>query len=176
MRRRSLVICGNGASAVALLCALARNGQSPLDVTVVGSSAVPGQGVAYATANPNHLLNVPASRMSIDPVNPNQFAEWLKERGLLKSDFAAMFLPRPLYGEYLQDYLAKWVGMAPQLDVRFRHERVMSLERKGELWLVHHEDGSVEADIVVLATGNDLPAPIGMACDAAIRAPIIGNP
>ena len=176
MRRRSLVVCGNGASAVALLCALARNGQSPLEVTVVGAGPVPGQGVAYATANPNHLLNVPASRMSIDPINPNQFAEWLKERGLLKPDFAALFMPRPLYGEYLQDYLAKWVGMAPQLDVRFHHERVMSLERKDDLWLVHHEDGSVEADIVVLATGNDLPAPIATQYDAAIRARIIDNP
>ena len=176
MRRRSLVICGNGASAVALLCALARNGQSPLEVTVVGAGAVPGQGVAYATANANHLLNVPASRMSIDPINPNQFAEWLKERGLLKGDFASLFLPRPLYGEYLQDYLAKWVEMAPQLDVRFRQERVMSLERRGDLWVVHHEDGAVEADIVVLATGNDLPAPIGMQHDAAIRARIIDEP
>src|SRR5579871_2633580 len=130
MRRRSLLICGNGASAVALLCALARNGQSPLDVTVVGAGAVPGQGVAYATANPHHLLNVPAARMSIDPVNPGQFVEWLKARGISGGDFAAQFMPRALYGEYLQDYLAKWVGMAPQLQVRFRQERVMSLERR----------------------------------------------
>src|SRR5580692_1083662 len=55
MRRRSLVICGNGASAVALLCAMARNGQSPLAITVAGAGAVPGRGVAYATANSNHL-------------------------------------------------------------------------------------------------------------------------
>ena len=176
MRRRSLVICGNGASAVALLCALARNGDSPLDVTVVGAGAVPGRGVAYATANSNHLLNVPAARMSIDPINPKQFAEWLKERGLLGADFAAQFMPRSLYGEYLQDYLAKWVGMAPQLNVRFCHERVMSLERRGDLWLVHHEDGAVEADIVVLATGNDLPAAIGTQYDAALRERIIDNP
>ena len=177
MRRRSLVICGNGASAVALLCALARSGESPLDVTMVGAGTVPGRGVAYATPNANHLLNVPASRMSIDPVNPNQFAEWLKERGLAgNAAFAPQFLPRPLYGEYLQDHLAKWVEMAPQLNVRFRHERVMSLERRDDLWLVHHEDGPVEADIVVLATGNDLPAPIGTQYDARVRARIIDNP
>ncbi|HEY2836906.1 MAG TPA: hypothetical protein VGI89_10085, partial [Rhizomicrobium sp.] len=60
--------------------------------------------------------------------------------------------------------------------VRFRHERVMSLERRDDLWLVHHEDGTVEADIVVLATGNDLPAPIATQYDAAIRARIIDNP
>ena len=176
MRRRSLVICGNGASAVALLCAMARNGQSPLAITVAGAGAMPGRGVAYATANSNHLLNVPASRMSIDPVNPHQFAEWLRARGLLGEDFAAQFLPRPLYGEYLQDHLAGWMIAAPQLDISFRQERVMALERKGELWLVHHEDGSVEADIVVLATGNDLPTPIGAAYDAAIRERIIDNP
>ena len=177
MRRRSLVICGNGASAVALLCALARNGESPLDITMVGAGSAPGRGVAYATANPHHLLNVPAARMSIDPVHPRQFAEWLTERGLLGDDgFAAQFMPRPLYGEYLQDHLARWVETAPQLNVRFRHERVMSLERRENLWLVHHEDGALEADVVVLATGNDLPAPIGARYDAAIRARIIDNP
>ena len=43
-----------------------------------------GPGIAYATDNPLHLLNVPAGKMGAYPDKPRHFFEWLKE-GELKA-------------------------------------------------------------------------------------------
>lgn len=171
-----LAICGNGASAAALLCALARNVRNPVQITVVGTVADWGRGTAYSTQNQNHLLNTPAGRMSIDVVNPRQFSDWLNERGLLGTTFSEQFVSRSLYGKYLQEMLATSVKKAPQFDVDFRQGRVTSLERRTQQWRVHHGATFVEADIVVLATGNDLPSPIADQYDPSIRDRIIDNP
>ena len=176
MRRRSIAICGNGASAAVLLCALARNGESQLDVTVIGSGEVPGQGVAYATTNDNHLLNVPAGRMSADPLQPSQFLDWLGMRGIHNQTFAGQFVARSFYGRYLEDHLDIWLKAAPQLAVQFRQARVRAISRHGNSWLVSHDGGTVEADLVVLATGNDMPAPMAAGYDPAIAGRIIDMP
>ena len=176
MRRRSIAICGNGASAAVLLCALARNGESPLDVTVIGSGDVPGRGIAYAATNDNHLLNVPARRMSADPLHPGQFLGWLGMRGIPNQTFADQFIARSLYGRYLRDHLDIWLKAAPQLAVQFRQARVRALSRQRDSWLVRHDGGTVEADLVVLATGNDMPAPMAAEYDPAIAARIIDMP
>ncbi|MEP6831595.1 MAG: FAD/NAD(P)-binding protein, partial [Rhizomicrobium sp.] len=46
MSRRTLVLCGNGASAVLLVCALARQAGKDLSIVVIGKNAQAGRGVA----------------------------------------------------------------------------------------------------------------------------------
>jgi uncharacterized NAD(P)/FAD-binding protein YdhS len=68
------------------------------------------RGVAYATANADHLLNVRASNMSALADEPTHFADWLKRRaehepeGLLETD-AGQFASRGVYGKYLRSLL-----------------------------------------------------------------------
>ena len=68
-----------------------------------------GRGVAYGACRPDHLLNVPVSRMEIG-LKPS-FTEWLQHRrsviaeALVESDLdlAAAFVPRRLFGDYVEE-------------------------------------------------------------------------
>ena len=88
MSRRTLVLCGDGASAVLLVCALARQAGQGLSIVIIGRNKQAGRGIAYATDNPNHLLNVPAARMSADINRPDQFVQWLAARGIATQKWA----------------------------------------------------------------------------------------
>ncbi|MES2255227.1 MAG: FAD/NAD(P)-binding protein [Pseudomonadota bacterium] len=161
MSRRTLVLCGNGASAVLLVCALARQAGLGLSIVIIGKKAEAGHGIAYSTRNPNHLLNVPATRMSADINRPDQFVQWLATRGIATQDWAHSFVSRSLYGDYLSELLDTTLKSNPDLEVRFIQGEVKSLMKKHLGWIVAHEGGAVNADLVALATGNDLPPPIG---------------
>jgi uncharacterized NAD(P)/FAD-binding protein YdhS len=176
MSRRTLVVCGNGASAVLLVCALARQAGQGLAIVLIGKNAEHGRGIAYSTRNPNHLLNVPAGRMSADTNRPDQFVQWLVARGIVLQAWPQTFVARTLYGAYLADLLDTTLKSNPDLDVRFVQGAVQSLMRKNLGWIVSHEGGSVNADLVALATGNDLPPPIAAHYPRALGAHISDDP
>ncbi len=160
MSRRTLVLCGNGASAVLLVCALARQAGQGLSIVIIGRSPEHGRGIAYSTRNSNHLLNVPAARMSADTNRPDQFVQWLAAHDVAMDGWAQSFVPRTLYGAYLSDLLDTTLKSNPDLEVRFIQGEVQSLMRKNLGWIVSHGTGVVNADLVALATGNDLPPPV----------------
>ncbi|HEY5082916.1 MAG TPA: FAD/NAD(P)-binding protein, partial [Rhizomicrobium sp.] len=161
MKPRTIAICGNGASAALLLLALARFSDRPVKIIVLGVGDRCGAGVAYSTTNASHLLNVPAARMSADLLAPQQFQRWLERRDVrLPTDFATQFVSRSLYADYLDQILKERLPQAAELDVRFVQAEVTGLVRDEAGWRVVHQSGSVFADLVVLATGNDMPAPI----------------
>ncbi|KQO67467.1 FAD/NAD(P)-binding protein [Methylobacterium sp. Leaf89] len=84
----------------------------PVDrpVLLCESSRPFGLGLAYATPNPDHLLNLRASQMSADPERPEDFADWLActplgaaERQGIRETEAGTFAARGLYGRYLAE-------------------------------------------------------------------------
>lgn len=160
MSRRTLVLCGDGASAVLLVCALARQAGQGLSIVIIGRNEQAGHGIAYSTDNPNHLLNVPAARMSADINRPDQFVQWLAARGIAARNWAQSFVSRSLYGAYLSELLEGTLKANPDLEIRFIRGEVKSLMKKHLGWIVAHDGGAVNADLVALATGNDLPPPI----------------
>ena len=176
MSRRTLVLCGNGASAVLLVCALARQAGLGLSIVIIGKNAEAGRGIAYSTRNPHHLLNVPAARMSADINRPDQFVQWLAERGIGTEDWAHSFVSRSLYGDYLAELLDATLKSNPDLEVRFIQGEVKSLMRKHLGWIVAHDGGGVNADLVALATGNDLPPPVAAHYSAKLAARISDDP
>jgi uncharacterized NAD(P)/FAD-binding protein YdhS len=161
MKPRTIAICGNGASAALLLLALSRFSDRPVHVQVIGAGKRCGAGVAYSTPNPDHLLNVPAARMSADLLTPHQFQEWLARNGIHPANFAEQFVSRALYADYLDQTLKEVLPQATELNVRFIHAEVSNLRHDKDGWRVVHTQGVADADLVVLATGNDMPAPIG---------------
>jgi uncharacterized NAD(P)/FAD-binding protein YdhS len=176
MSRRTLVLCGDGASAVLLVCALARQAGQGLSIVLIGRNAEAGRGIAYSTENPDHLLNVPAARMSADINRPDQFVQWLAARGIAPQDWAQNFVSRSLYGAYLSELLETTLKANPDLDVRFIRGNVKSLMKKHLGWIVAHDGGAVNADLVALATGNDLPPPISPHHSRKLRAHISDDP
>lgn len=151
MSGRRVAVIGAGASGTIQALHLVREGASR--VTLIERGTAPGRGVAYATRRPEHLLNVPARRMSVWPDDSGHFARWLGERGGGPDDYAR----RERFGDYLSGLLAD----ARRIEL-VEGEAVAVEAGSGET--VRLSDGrTVAADAVVLAPGNLPPAvPAGL--------------
>jgi len=137
-------VIGGGLSGALQAIHLLREGAGR--VVLIERARTPGRGVAYGTDRPEHLLNVPARRMSAFPDDPEHFVRWYAERGGTAEDFA----PRMLFGDYVVELLRQAGG---GLEV-VRGEAV-DIE-DGAVLL--GDGGRVEAEIAVLAPGNLPPA------------------
>jgi uncharacterized NAD(P)/FAD-binding protein YdhS len=119
-----------------------------------------GRGIAYAEQPVSYLLNVPAGRMSASSAEPLDFLRFAQRTDPAVT--ADDFLPRTLYGAYLEEKLARAESAAP---AHVRLERIRGTVRSLEVWRPDHtfilgfEDGrEMTATQVVLALGNPPPA------------------
>ncbi len=134
-------------------------------VVVIERARRVGRGLAYGACAPDHLLNVPVSRMELG-LEP-AFAPWLaSHQGALDDalkesggDLAGAFVPRELFGTYIEERVHDAVSRDPARGLNVvRGEAVGLLEFPARGVLL--ADGrEVQADIVVLATGNLPPRP-----------------
>jgi uncharacterized NAD(P)/FAD-binding protein YdhS len=110
--RKTFVIVGAGFSGTVLAANLLRRPPTDrADVVLIERSSVMGRGVAYAAHEFPYLLNVPAARSSADSGDPLQFLRFAQ--GRLPNVDREDFLPRALYGDYLQDLLLRAEREAP---------------------------------------------------------------
>ena len=134
-----------------------------------------GAGLAYATGNSNHLLNVRAGNMSAFSGEPDHFVNWLQHlpkesRALIEVDppngspgdlpGRASFAPRGLFGAYMQQSLAEeiWRGRNGER-LTVVNDEAVGIERTSHGLAVKLEVGRhIVVDEAVLAIGNFPPA------------------
>src|SRR5258708_17515682 len=110
--RDTLIIVGAGFSGTVLAANLLRRPPpEPTDIVLIERGSTMGRGVAYAEGELPYLLNVPAARLSADSRDPLQFLRFA-QRHMPNAD-GEDFLPRALYGDYLQDVLLQAERAAP---------------------------------------------------------------
>ena len=154
-----IVVVGAGFSGAAtVIHLLRRHGDRPLAVTLVSRHPELGRGVAYGTHSPWHLLNVPAGRMSLFPDDETDFLRFAQARDPHAG--GGSFLPRSLYGEYLaarlqeagdQARAARFSALSAEVDD-------LCLAPEGGVQLSLSGGGRLQADRVVIASGNQPPA------------------
>src|ERR1700748_2895927 len=163
-----IAIVGSGFSGVMTAVNLARLSARPLQVTVINCRRPVGRGVAHGTRRPEHLLNVAARNMSAFRDEPDHFLRWLRTRSefdpLPEIELRERFIPRMVYGDYLRSimhhHLQSADGLTP-IKTEFVAGEVLDIEPAGAAAIVRLADSTVvEADRVVLATGNEPPAPL----------------
>jgi uncharacterized NAD(P)/FAD-binding protein YdhS len=106
-----------------------------------------------------HLLNTPASKMSAFGDRPEHFLHWLQH--YVPDYYRDTFVPRKLYGKYIQQILQDTVATAPKgvcLE-RITDEAVAIEHNPIDARVVLASGRAIAADIVVLALGNFPPAP-----------------
>jgi uncharacterized NAD(P)/FAD-binding protein YdhS len=146
--RKTFLIVGAGFSGTVLAANLLRRPpEAGADIVLIERSDVMGRGVAYAAREFPYLLNVPAARSSADPRDPLQFLRFAQ--GRLPNVDREDFLPRDLYGDYLQDLLLRAECEAPP------HVRLIRVF--GEVTGITPGDGAA------------------LAAEFADRAPILGD-
>lgn len=158
-QHRTIAVVGGGFSGVMTAVHLLRGARPGLHVALINRSGPTARGVAYGTRSERHLLNVPAGRMSAFPEDEEHFLRFAQPA--LPGTVGGSFVPRRLYGEYLDALLAEAVAGRPP-GVWFSHHvagaRRLVSEAGGGAMLELDDGAVVRADRVVLAMGNFAPA------------------
>ncbi len=162
---KTVAIIGGGFSGTLTAVNLARLAKDPLRIVMINHGYPLGRGVAYSTRRVEHLLNVAARNMSAFPDLPNHFVDWLGTRseyaGVAEAVLREQFVPRKIYGDYVQALLF-WYGKgaaAPHVRIdSIQAEALDVVPGAGSIAVVVEGQPTIAADKVVLATGNPLPA------------------
>ena len=167
-----ITIIGGGASGTLLAANLLRQcGDRPVTVNIVEKRERLGRGVAYSTVDECHLLNVPAGKMGAFPDDVEHFHRWLEANGFA---FAASdFVPRKIFGQYVQQVLADAADQKPrQADFEVHNAEAVSVAIDTDAAHVALDTGDViGSDKVVLAFGNFLPPHPSVADETFTTAP-----
>src|ERR1700738_2922601 len=104
----TIAIVGAGFSGTLLALHLLRRSAPPTRLVLIERNSQFGRGLAYATGNASHILNVPAGRMSAFHDRPSDFLDWLRSQPEIPSGCVAgpgTFAPRRLFGAYVRALL-----------------------------------------------------------------------
>lgn len=159
-RTFDLAIIGGGAAGVLTAIQLLREATRALRLVLVEPQPLLAQGVAYATRYPEHLLNVPAGKMSAFPDQPEDFLDYLGQLqaypALDRDTLARAYVSRLHYAGYLQQRMQQaQAGSVARLEVL--QDRVVALEKSDSgLALVLQSGTPLQVTAVALAPGNAL--------------------
>jgi uncharacterized NAD(P)/FAD-binding protein YdhS len=166
---RRVAIIGGGAAAAALLSELLeRQPPQPLHLDWYTGGSAP-RGVAYGTRSDKHLLNVRAASMSMFAARPHGFLDFA-QRG--DSSIAGTdFLPRRLYGDYLETEVHRALehARAAGHDVRVMPFAVDAVVPENNGVTVMHGEDHARVDAAVLAIGSLPPQPLAGVTEAALQ-------
>lgn len=162
-RSRTIAIVGAGFSGTALAFRLLRGAHpSPTRVVLIERADHFGRGLAYSERAAGTTLNVPAGRMAIDESQPDDLLDYVRSRDIPVT--AEDFIPRTLYGEYLEARLSSAARAASgrvQLTRMRGIATAINRNASNTFWSVELDGGgAVLADTVVLATGHCPPRPL----------------
>jgi uncharacterized NAD(P)/FAD-binding protein YdhS len=158
--RKTFVIVGGGFSGTVLAVNLLRRPPAGgADIVLIERNGAMGRGVAYAAHDFPYLLNVPAARSSAVSGDPLQFLRFAQ--GRLPNVDGEDFLPRALYGEYLEDLLLRAEReAAPNVRLLRVSGEVTGIVGAGEgiaLAAEFADRAPILGDVLILALGNPLP-------------------
>jgi uncharacterized NAD(P)/FAD-binding protein YdhS len=142
-RGRDVVIVGGGFAGVAVAYHLLREMGPDGRIHLVEMGPWLGRGIAYGVESEVFRLNVPASRMSIDPAAPDDFVAFSGTRE------PHAFLGRALFARYVTARLAATVRERPA-KIRLWRGEAVALTPAG---VVLRSGTTLPAAAVVLATG-----------------------
>ena len=154
-----VIIVGGGFSGTMTAVHLLRTGK-PVAITIFDSSKRIARGIAYSATSPRLLLNVPAAKMSPLPDEPSAFLDWAATQTsdpILKGKKVTpgTFLPRGLYGSFIEHLLKSARAANPNARVDVVYEPLNNLERGDNSWVARGASNvPVLGDAVVLALGN----------------------
>lgn len=154
-----IAIIGGGAAGAAVFGELLRRPDRQGTVHWITGGHAPGRGVAYATEDDRHLLNVRAAGMGLFADRQDDFLRHANRS--LGHAHGTDFLPRRLFGEFVQAQVHACMGEALARGARFQlhHARALSVQRTADAgYRIGLDQGDAfTADAAVLAIGALAP-------------------
>ncbi len=158
-----IAIIGGGFCGIMTAVHLIENAKDPLKISLINCGYPLAKGVAFCTYTNTHLLNVVAGNMSAYPDKPNDFVDWAHKKkqytSLEKDILAKTFLPRTLFGEYLEHIWNNAIAHKREtIEVSIIDDKAVDVEIGEDSVVVLLKSGKqVAANKLVLATGNAEP-------------------
>lgn len=156
-------IIGGGFCGTATFIQLIKQTKGPLNIVLINKTKPHTKGIAFNSYNPDHVLNVPAVKMSLFPDEPENFVEWIKSKteysNFVDDELNDKFLPRQIYGRYLEELFNETIYNLPEnvsINV-LEDEAVDLIPSESSMKVVLKKNKSFNADRVVLALGNFIP-------------------
>lgn len=155
-----VAIVGAGFAGVSTALHLQSLAVNPLHIHLFDPGAA-ARGVAYQPSDTSALLNVAVERMGLPSGQPERFWHWLQAQGQIVA--RGDFVPRQLYGEYLQAQLMEGLNHPGPAQIFLHRNEIVSMtpavspltfnlqSAQGQSYLAH---------ACVLAPGNFAPAPL----------------
>jgi uncharacterized NAD(P)/FAD-binding protein YdhS len=160
----TIAIVGAGFSGTLLSLHLLRHCPPPVRLVLIERNSQFGRGLAYATGNASHILNVPAARMSAFHDQPDSFLNWLISQPGGENTGPQTFAPRRAFGAYIRALLNDEIKRSGRDRLELVKGDVTGLDRSTHpLLLSLDRDRTIQADFAVLATGNFPPEPVPVA-------------
>ncbi len=157
-------IIGAGFSGIMTAVNLINKSNSSTEIFIFEKENPIAKGIAYSPYSKKQLLNVPSSKMSAFKDLPDHFFNWTKSLDQYKdvddSILAGAFLPRYLYGQYLEFVWNEALATAKSksIQVKILRSNIIDMVRKGsEIELIGGSNEVFVVDYCVLATGNLVP-------------------
>jgi uncharacterized NAD(P)/FAD-binding protein YdhS len=163
----TIAVVGAGFSGTLLTLHLLRRCPPPTRLILAERNSQFGRGLAYATGNASHILNVPAGRMSAFHDRPSDFLEWLTSQPESETGTTGgpgTFAPRRQFAAYIRALLNDEIKRSGRDRLELVKGDVIGLDRTGHpLVLTLDRNRTIQADLVVLAIGNFPPEPMPVA-------------
>jgi len=156
-------IIGGGFSGTLLVRHLLEQSNDKVTISIYNSNQDFARGTAYNPKSSKLLLNVVAGRMSAFPDNPNHFVEWCLKNGIGTENaqdlLAGSFLPRSIYGNYLNDIWKETQEIAKKNghNLNLIPNKANRINKEGSSFQIQSKSGIETVDYLILATGNELP-------------------
>ncbi len=154
--RHRIAIVGAGASGALMTAHLLRCGVKESQIALVERSADIGRGLAYATQNPSHLLNVRAANMSAFADDHGHFARWLASQPdapRVDGDPEFRFVSRGAYGRYLESLVRERLGEGSL--TLLRDEALAARVTPDGVEIALASGAPLQADLAILACGHE---------------------
>jgi uncharacterized NAD(P)/FAD-binding protein YdhS len=152
---RSIAVVGGGASGALIAAHLLKYAGDGVHLTLIEPRVQIGRGLAYATENESHRLNVRASNMSAFPDDPDHFWRWLRAAGHAGED-RFCFVPRLVYGRYLASLIEDRLIQTDAPRLRWLRRTVVGpTEYDGSVTLHFSSRETAAFDVAILCCGHE---------------------
>ncbi len=171
-----IAIIGGGFCGLMTAINLIEKAVVQLKIIFINEGFPAAKGVAFSAHTSAYLLNVPASNMSCFADDLRHFLQWLQQKEEYKSLpenlLERIFVPRKLYGDYLWQTWQKIKASNGLITVEEITAKATDIKIENKTATVFLQNKkSIEADYVVLATGNEKPADVRISNSSFYQSP-----
>ncbi|MFZ4540235.1 MAG: FAD/NAD(P)-binding protein [Rickettsiales bacterium] len=150
-----IAVIGFGFSGLMATVNLVREAKAPLTIYIIDDSSA-GFGTAYSTTNPDHLLNVRSDNMSAFADAPDNFVNWLSRNETTRHYTPDDFVPRKIYGNYLQSIWRDTQRLAAEKQIELKLVPSRATAIQPDKAILTERGDAIAVDTIILATGHEM--------------------